>query len=137
MDKFKYAVLCVDDDPVILHLIDFQMKKLVNPVNTIVESTTDPTQVEEKLEEIKSYGLEPLFLMTDYQMPGMSGAQLIRKMKKINPELKCILLSGQANDVAVAELEDEKLLFSFIGKPWREDQMKEILRPLLSKTVEN
>jgi two-component system response regulator VicR len=137
MDKFKYAVLCVDDDPVILHLIDFQMKKLVNPVNTIVESTTDPTQVEEKLEEIKSYGLEPLFLMTDYQMPGMSGAQLIRKMKKINPELKCILLSGQANDVAVAELEDENLLYSFIGKPWREDQMKEILRPLLSKTEEN
>ncbi len=137
MDKFKYAVLCVDDDPVILQLIDFQMKKLVNPVNTIVESTTDPTQVEEKLEEIKSYGLEPLFLMTDYQMPGMSGAQLIRKMKKINPELNCILLSGQANDVAVAELEDEKLLFSFIGKPWREDQMKEILRPLLSKTEEN
>ena len=75
--------------------------------------------------------------MTDYQMPGMSGAQLIRKMKKINPELNCILLSGQANDVAVAELEDEKLLFSFIGKPWREDQMKEILRPLLSKTEEN
>ncbi|MFN5030744.1 MAG: response regulator [Flavobacteriia bacterium] len=137
MDKFKYAVLCVDDDPVILQLIDFQMKKLVNPVNTIVESTTDPTKVEEKLEEIKSYGLEPLFLMTDYQMPGMSGAQLIRKMKKINPELNCILLSGQANDVAVAELEDEKLLFSFIGKPWREDQMKEILRPLLSKTEEN
>ena len=137
MDKFKYAVLCVDDDPVILQLIDFQMKKLVNPVNTIVESTTDPTQVEEKLEEIKSYGLEPLFLMTDYQMPGMSGAQLIRKMKKINPKLNCILLSGQANDVAVAELEDEKLLFSFIGKPWREDQMKEILRPLLSKTEEN
>jgi DNA-binding NtrC family response regulator len=137
MDKFKYAVLCVDDDPVILQLIDFQMKKLVNPVNTIVESTTDPTQVEEKLEEIKSYGLEPLFLMTDYQMPGMSGAQLIRKMKKINPELNCILLSGQANDVAVAELEDEKLLFSFIGKPWREDQMKEILRPLFSKTEEN
>ena len=137
MDKFKYAVLCVDDDPVILQLIDFQMKKLVNSVNTIVESTTDPTQVEEKLEEIKSYGLEPLFLMTDYQMPGMSGAQLIRKMKKINPELNCILLSGQANDVAVAELEDEKLLFSFIGKPWREDQMKEILRPLLSKTEEN
>jgi DNA-binding NtrC family response regulator len=137
MDKFKYAVLCVDDDPVILQLIDFQMKKLVNPVNTIVESTTDPTQVEEKLEEIKSYGLEPLFLMTDYQMPGMSGAQLIRKMKKINPELNCILLSGQANDVAVAELEDEKLLFSFIGKPWKEDQMKEILRPLLSKTEEN
>jgi DNA-binding NtrC family response regulator len=137
MDKFKYAVLCVDDDPVILQLIDFQMKKLVNPVNTIVESTTDPTKVEEKLEEIKSYGLEPLFLMTDYQMPGLSGAQLIRKMKKINPELNCILLSGQANDVAVAELEDEKLLFSFIGKPWREDQMKEILRPLLSKTEEN
>ena len=134
MDKLKYAVICVDDDPVILQLIDFQMKKLVNPVNTIVESTTDPAQVEEKLTEIKSYGLELLFLMTDYQMPGISGAQLIRKLKKINPELSCILLSGQANDLAVAELEEEKLLFSFISKPWREDQMKKILHPLLSKT---
>ncbi|MFO0494931.1 MAG: response regulator [Flavobacteriia bacterium] len=137
MENLKYAVLCVDDDPVILHLIDFQMKKLVNPVNTIVESTTDPTQVEEKLEEIKSYGLEPLFLMTDYQMPGMSGAQLIRKIKNIDPNLNCILLSGQANDMSVAQLEEENLLFSFISKPWKEDQMKEILKPLLSKAEEN
>jgi len=32
MDKFKYAVLCVDDDPVILQLIDFQMKEILRPL---------------------------------------------------------------------------------------------------------
>ncbi len=135
MNKLKFAVLCVDDDPVILQLIDLQMKKLVNSENTIVESIIDPTQVDEKLIEIESYGLELLFLMTDYQMPGVSGAQLIRKIKNLNPDLNCVLLSGQANDIEVAELQNENLLFSFIGKPWMEDQMKKILQPLLSKTL--
>jgi hypothetical protein len=45
MEELKYAVICVDDDPIILQLIDFQMKKLVNDQTTIVETTTDPRAV--------------------------------------------------------------------------------------------
>jgi len=134
MEALKYAVICVDDDPIILQLIDFQMKKLVNEQTTIVETTTDPRQVEAKIEEVKSFGLEPLFVMTDYQMPGMSGADLIRKLKSKDPSLDCILLSGQANDLAVEELEREHLLYSFIGKPWKEEQLREVITPFLERS---
>jgi CheY-like chemotaxis protein len=134
MEELKYAVICVDDDPIILQLIDFQMKKLVNDQTTIVETTTDPRAVEAKIEEVRSYGLEPLFVMTDYQMPGMSGAELIRKLKAKEPALDCILLSGQANDVAVEELERDHLLYSFIGKPWKEEQLLEVITPFLKKS---
>ncbi len=134
MEALKYAVICVDDDPIILQLIDFQMKKLVNDQTTIVETTTNPREVEAKIEEIRSFGLEPLFVMTDYQMPGMSGADLIRKLKAKEPNLDCILLSGQANDVAVEELERDHLLYSFIGKPWKEEQLLEVIAPFLNKS---
>ena len=134
MEALKYAVICVDDDPIILQLIDFQMKKLVNDQTTIVETTTNPREVEAKIEEIRSFGLEPLFVMTDYQMPGMSGADLIRKLKTKEPNLDCILLSGQANDVAVEELERDHLLYSFIGKPWKEEQLLEVIAPFLNKS---
>jgi CheY-like chemotaxis protein len=137
MEALKYAVICVDDDPIILQLIDFQMKKLINERTTIVETTTDPRQVEAKIEEVRSFGLEPLFIMTDYQMPGMSGAELIRKLKEKEPSLDCILLSGQANDRAVEELERDHLLYSFIGKPWKEEQLLEVLTPFIERSQTN
>ena len=56
MEALKYAVICVDDDPIILQLIDFQMKKLVNDQTTIVETTTNPREVEAKIEEIRFAG---------------------------------------------------------------------------------
>ncbi|MEY4604130.1 MAG: hypothetical protein RIT43_1422 [Bacteroidota bacterium] len=134
MDGIKYAVICVDDDPIILQLIDFQMKKLVNESSTIVETSVDPNEVLAKLEEIKSYGLELLFMVTDYQMPGKNGAELIRKVKSQMPELPCILLSGQANDVAVDELKRDGLLYAFIGKPWKEEEMRVTIAPLIENT---
>ena len=137
MEALKYAVICVDDDPIILQLIDFQMKKLINEQTTIVETTTDPRQVEAKIEEVRAFGLEPLFIMTDYQMPGMSGAELIRKLKEKEPSLDCILLSGQANDLAVEELERDHLLYSFIGKPWKEEQLLEVLTPFIERSQTN
>jgi CheY-like chemotaxis protein len=37
-------------------------------------------------------------LLTDYDMPGMNGAELIRELKKRNPDLISILLSGRDSD---------------------------------------
>lgn len=134
MDELKYAVICVDDDPIILQLIDFQMKKLVNESTTIVETAVDPRGVIEKLAEIKSYGLRLLFMVTDYQMPGKNGAELIRNVKSEIPDLPCILLSGQANEVAVDELQRDGLLYAFIGKPWKEEEMRVTIAPLIENT---
>jgi FixJ family two-component response regulator len=63
----------------------------------------------------------------------MNGAQLIRELKKIKPDLNCVMLSGQANTIQVNELKTNNLLHSFINKPWSEEKLLEVISPILSE----
>jgi response regulator RpfG family c-di-GMP phosphodiesterase len=64
-------------------------------------------------------------------MPEMNGAELIRNLKKKYPWLSCIMLSGQANDLIVAELREDKLLETYISKPWSEKDLFEVVQPMI------
>ena len=66
-------------------------------------------------------------------MPQMTGAQLIRSIKLKYPELKCVMLSGQANPVSVDALIKDNLLDSFIAKPWDEQVLFDAVRPILDQ----
>jgi hypothetical protein len=41
------------------------------------------------------------------------------------------MLSGQANQLSVDELVADNLLNSFIAKPWDEETLVQIIRPLI------
>ncbi len=132
MEEIKYAIICVDDDPNILHMLSFQLDKIVDPQKTLIEYFTNPLESIPHFDELKSLEIEVFLLIVDFQMPQMNGAQLIRELKKKNKNLTCIMLSGQANSVQVAELQQENYLHSFINKPWNEDKLFEVLKPILS-----
>jgi DNA-binding NarL/FixJ family response regulator len=66
-------------------------------------------------------------------MPKMTGAQLIRSIKEKYPDLNCVMLSGQANQISVDELISENLLSTFISKPWDEEVLINAIRPLIQE----
>jgi DNA-binding NtrC family response regulator len=45
---------------------------------------------------------KPTLLLTDFQMPQMTGRELIQHCKKVHPELKTILYSGNVQEETVA-----------------------------------
>jgi response regulator RpfG family c-di-GMP phosphodiesterase len=45
------------------------------------------------------------------------------------------MLSGQANDLIVQELSDEKHLDQFISKPWDEEKLYQVVRPILESVA--
>ncbi len=132
MEEIKYAIFCVDDDPNILHMLSFQLDKIVDSKKTLLEFFTNPLDSITHFDELLNLDINVLLLIVDFQMPQMNGAQLIRELKKKNKGLTCVMLSGQANSVQVSELQHDKLLHSFINKPWNEDNLFEILKPILS-----
>ena len=126
-----FIVICVDDDPIILQMLDFQLRKnIVHPALTF-EFFENPAMALGALEEMSAQGLHPLVLITDYQMPEMNGAQLIREIKNAIPSLNCLMLSGQANAIQVDDLVQEDLLDAFITKPWDEHELMKALVPIL------
>jgi CheY-like chemotaxis protein len=136
MDNIKYAVVCVDDDPHILQMLSFQLEKIIDSRCTLIEYFTNPEDVISNLNELALEEIDIVFILVDYQMPQMNGVQLIRTIKKINPKLECVMLSGQANSVQVAELSQDNLLTEFIHKPWDEKTLFDVLSPLLKNKTD-
>lgn len=135
MSEMKYAVVCVDDDPYILQMLGFQLSKIVDQSHTLIEYFTDPHRALENIDLLIDERIDIIFVMVDYQMPKMSGAELIRKLKSKHINLKCIMLSGQANITSVDSLKSDNLLEEFIEKPWDEDELFDTLRPLITSRI--
>lgn len=136
MEQIKYAVICVDDDPHILQMLSFQLEKIIDSKYTLIEYFTNPDEVSKNIHELVNEHIEIVFVLVDYQMPQKNGVQLIREIKDINPKLECIMLSGQANSIQVAELEQDGLLTCFLHKPWDENTLYNVLNPILNKKAQ-
>jgi DNA-binding NtrC family response regulator len=133
----KYAIVCIDDDPSILQMVGFQVNKLLDTSNSFIEFFTDPELAYQCISELITNEIEIVSIIIDYQMPGYTGAQFIRKLKGEYPNLYFIMLSGQANAIQVNELVEENLLDAFIMKPWDEDSLTRLIKPSLEKKYFN
>ena len=132
-DPLKYVIICIDDDPLILKLLSFQLNKVIEHETTIVECFLDPMEVIENIDSLISNGLEVLLLLVDYQMPNINGGELIRNIKQKYPQMKCIMLSGQANNIIVNELTNDNLIEKFISKPWEEGNLISEINRIMGK----
>lgn len=133
MDEIKYAVVCVDDDPYILQMLGFQLSKIVDQKCTLLEYFTDPFEALLNIDGLVDERIDIIFIIVDYQMPQMTGSQLIRSIKLKYPDLKCVMLSGQANPGSVDSLRQDNLLEQFIEKPWNEEALFDAVKPILEK----
>ena len=131
MTEFKYAVICVDDDPYILQMLGFQLSKIMDQKCTLIEYFTDPKVALENIDQMVSESIDIIFVIVDYQMPKMNGADLIRAVKTKHADLRCVMLSGQANTSSVNSLKEENLLEQFLAKPWDESELFDTLIPLI------
>lgn len=132
MTEFKYAVVCVDDDPYILQMLGFQLSKVMDQKCTLIEYFTDPKKALDNIDELVSQNIDIIFVIVDYQMPKMTGAELIRSIKEKHKGLRCVMLSGQANSSSVNSLKEENLLEEFLAKPWDESELFDTILPLIN-----
>jgi len=131
MKELRYAVICVDDDPMILQVLAFQLDKILDSKSVLVEFYTNPNDALSDIDTLINEKIDIIFVIVDYQMPEMTGAELIRKIKLKHSGLNCLMLSGQANSTQVSELEKDNLLEKFIEKPWDEDELREEVMKLI------
>lgn len=62
---------------------------------------------------------EPFDLaVLDFQMPGMNGAELARRIEAELPSLPRIMLTGYAGLQEIIDLEDASLVSAVLMKPW-------------------
>jgi CheY-like chemotaxis protein len=100
-------VLVVDDEPLVLAITASMLEDLGCEV---VTATNAP-------EALATLSADPRveILITDINMPGMDGYELVEKAKRVREELAVILLSGREADGSG---------FPLIRKPFSESDLK-------------
>lgn len=125
-DSQHKILICVDDEPSILQMLSFQLNNKLDAEKYVIECFTNPTDVLAELPQIVLEGQE-ITLIVDFQMPKMNGAELVKQIKATFPACRCIMLSGQSNEVVVNQLLNDRILDNYISKPWKEEVLMNII----------
>jgi CheY-like chemotaxis protein len=111
-DKPLARLIIVDDDPDIAQV--FTGGLLMN--GFLVDAFTNP---EEALQNLRSNSKDYYSLvLSDIRMPEMSGIQLARKVKDINPSIKVVLMTAyEIKDIKFSKVSPSVHADAFIQKP--------------------
>jgi CheY-like chemotaxis protein len=110
-------VLVVDDDPIVLAGTVAMLEDLGHAVSEAVSAA-------QALEMLRGNGSVDL-VITDHAMPGMTGTELAKQIRRAWPELPIVIATGYADVPADPELELPRL-----SKPYRQQELAELVKRL-------
>ena len=114
------TVFVVDDEVLLLELA----QTILTPLGCKVLTFTDPELA------LKAFpAAAPAVVLTDYAMGRMSGMDLIRECRRLNPKQKTILISGTVDGEVFAGAPVKPDLF--IAKPYDVYKLVEAVRAMI------
>lgn len=111
------VILLVDDEQIILRGLKEQLK-LAFGNEFDIETAEDAESAWEILEEYISEGIDVPVVVCDQVMPGVKGDELLIRIHKKRPEIRKIMLTGQASADAVGNALNHADLYRYLSKPW-------------------
>jgi diguanylate cyclase (GGDEF)-like protein/PAS domain S-box-containing protein len=67
-------------------------------------------------------------ILSDQRMPGMSGTELLARVKDLYPDTVRMVLSGYADLEAVTEAVNRGAIYKYLTKPWNDTEVRELIR---------
>ena len=108
-------ILLVDDDPEIAQAV----ANYFDPADYKFHMLADGDRVVETLSRVKAD-----LILLDVHLPSVSGLDLLKQIKKADPELPIIIISGQVStDNAIEAMREGA--FEYLTKPFRLDKLQE------------
>jgi len=121
------AILCVNDERMILLNLRDQITKCFGTLYRyeFAESVDEAWDV---IEELSFDGIDILIIVSDWLMPGMRGDYFLAQVHQKFPKIVTVLLSGQADEAAVANARQTANLHAYVPKPWEEHTLINVIR---------
>lgn len=112
--KDRFTVLVVDDEEDIVDSIHRAFRKDYR----VITATSGEAAVE--LLNRQSVDL----VISDQRMPGMTGDEVLRQARVIQPEAVRILLTGYSDLESLVKCVNEAGIYKYLTKPWEPEQLK-------------
>ncbi|HTS16970.1 MAG TPA: response regulator [Verrucomicrobiae bacterium] len=118
-------VLAIDDNEEFRNLIT----ELLQPLGFDVVAVANPVKALEKFTQEKdSFQL----VLLDYYMPQLDGAKTFEWLKKLNPNVRVIIVSG-AEELRLRQILAQHPIDGYIRKPFRIQEAIRIIHHVMSK----
>ncbi len=117
MSEPKIQILVLDDEEIVGKRLKTALEKSDYDVEIFQESRLAVARVVEKAFDI---------VVTDVRMEGFSGMEVLEHVLEKSPHTKVILITGYAT-VEVAREALTRGAFDFIAKPFKPDDLREII----------
>lgn len=118
----RHTVLLVDDEENVL-------KSLARALHAEPYEVVSARGAEEALKVLA--GRPVSLVISDLNMPGTGGFELLRTIKERHPEVIRLILTGQADTKAAMRAINEGEVYRFFTKPWNNDELRLSIRQTL------
>jgi CheY-like chemotaxis protein len=120
------AILCVDDEAIVLSCLKEQLQRRFGSryIYEVADSVADAWTV---IDELQLDGVEVLMIVSDWLMPEVKGDEFLIEVKRRYPQIRSVMLTGQADETAIARTYQEADLFACLYKPWNEDELAKVI----------
>lgn len=116
-------ILIVDDEVINLRML----KRLLRGQYNVLTATNGPAA----LEVLRQNDIS--LLISDQRMPGMTGIELLRASRTINPDLACMLITASADNDTSIEAINEAGALRVIHKPWKAETVLQFIKEALER----
>ena len=128
----KPVILCVDDERIVLDSLRTQLAAAFGDTY-IYERAEDAEEALDVINDLNEEGISVILIISDWLMPGLRGDELLIQIHKNYPSVIKIMLTGQADEVAIERAKKQANLHSCLSKPWLESDLLETIKSGLSK----
>ncbi|MCS6905319.1 MAG: SpoIIE family protein phosphatase [Bacteroidia bacterium] len=132
----QFTILCVDDEITILNSIREELKTVLDKKYQI-EIAQSGEEGLEVLKDLLNEGNIIPVVISDQLMPGMKGDEFLTHVNHIDPNIKKILLTGQASVESIGNAINKANLYRFLQKPWHTEDLKITIEEAVKSYITN
>jgi two-component system probable response regulator PhcQ len=114
-------IMLVDDEVHVLSALQRTMRPFLQEYEVEIETFSDPELAMLRCAEV-SFDI----VMSDYRMPGLTGADFLQMVKGIQPDAVRLMLSASTEFAEVSSAINRAEVFRYVAKPWEGDELKKI-----------
>lgn len=124
------AILCVDDEVSILKVLKEQLKRCFGRqyIYEVAQSAAEAWVV---IDELEQEEIKILVIVSDWLMPHIRGDEFLAQVHQRFPKIIKVMLTGQADEAAIAYAYQQANIYACIHKPWEEQELQQVIRTAL------
>ena len=123
----KPYLLCVDDERIILESLRVELRREVG-AEFQVESAESGDEALQLVRQLVLEGSDLVMVISDDNMPGMKGRDVLAEVRKLSPSTALVLLTGYTDLEALRQAVNVAGIYRYLNKPWKIEELAFTIR---------